>query len=80
MVILEKILTHQILTCGQKCVPLKTSLDTYRIILFRSHEPATCIYGNILKRKSFATVLHPFFLQCGPCEDILMIISYVPAQ
>ena len=34
----------------------------------------------ILKRKSFATVLHPFFLQYGPCEDILMIITYVPAQ
>ena len=24
--------------------------------------------------KSFATVLHPFFLQYGPCENILMII------
>ena len=35
---------------------------------------------TILKRKSFATILHPFFLQYGPCEDILMIISYVPAQ
>ena len=35
---------------------------------------------NILKRKSFATVLYPFFLQYGPCEGILMIISYVPAQ
>ena len=32
------------------------------------------------KRKSFATVLHPFFLQYGACEDILMVISYVPAQ
>ena len=35
---------------------------------------------TILKRRSFATVLHPFFLQYGPCEDILMITSYVPAQ
>ena len=26
----------------------------------------------ILKRKSFATILHPFFLQYGPCEDILI--------
>ena len=34
----------------------------------------------ILKRKSFATVLYPFFLQYGPCEDILMIINYIPAQ
>ena len=34
----------------------------------------------ILKRKSFATVLHPFLLQYGPCEGILMTISYVPAQ
>ena len=34
----------------------------------------------VLKRKSFATVLHPFFLQCGSFEDISMIISYVPAQ
>ena len=25
---------------------------------------------TIFKRKSFATVLHPFFLQNGPCEDI----------
>ena len=35
---------------------------------------------HILKGKSFATILHPIFLQYGPCEDILMIISYVPAQ
>ena len=32
---------------------------------------------NIHKRKSFATVLR---LHYGPCEDILMIISYVPAK
>ena len=38
------------------------------------------VYLCILKRKSFATVLHPFFLQYGPCENILMHISYVPAQ
>ena len=38
------------------------------------------IKDYILKRKSFATVLHPFFLQYGPCEDILMIIACVPAQ
>ena len=38
-------------------------------------------YGvYILKRKSFATVLRPFFLQYGPSENILMIISYIPAQ
>ena len=35
---------------------------------------------SILKRKSFATVSHPFLLQYGPCEGILKIISYVPAQ
>ena len=46
----------------------------------RYMKPSIVQVENILKRKSFATVLHPFFLQYCPCENILMIISYVPAQ
>ena len=47
--------------------------------VFNSHYIAL-VSVYILKRKSFATVLHPFFLHYGPYEDILMIISYVPGQ
>ena len=35
---------------------------------------------NILKRKSFATVLYPYFLQYGPCLNINIIIFNAPAQ
>ena len=50
-----------------------------KVIVILRRLNLTLLY-NILKRKSFATVLHPCFLQYGPCEDILMILSYVPAQ
>ena len=39
--------------------------------------PVHC-FSITFKRKSFVTVLHLFCLR--PCEDIVLIVSYVPSQ